>query len=736
MQAACQIQCPNCRNILRVPFGLANVAVKCKFCAQMLLLKAKSARLAGHLNGAFNGLMPAQPAQPYSNGYVAAPPNGAAHLPFGSPLPEVTPAYSSPVVESPGRYGRRRGGYKGPRQNNSARWIIVGICVVLSAGFFTTILLRPDWFKANNTGPAKPAEVAKGNDARPKDGPKTAEPEGTQPLPPNQTGPFPRRLLAIAISEYIYANGLQYGVSTAGRDFFKAVDYLATGWHIPKEQTYFVTDGPVGGKVDSLHPPLKMVVNGTIDAFVSSCRPQDRIVIIFSGHAIEKDGEAYLVPIEGELEDVASLIPLKEFYAKLSVCPAQEKLVIFDVCRFDPQRGIERPAFGMMTEALEKALHECPDGVTVWTSCSAGQYAYEYRDADVSIGEIRDLYGSVFFGVFFGGNNRQQLFSHRQEGKGIPHPADSLPIGPVSEYVTEKTETVVKFLQNKAQTPKLTSKARKEWRPYDPNEPLAAKIELTNPPRTANREEIAAMFREIELPGIKEAVKLDEGSSVKLAASFPFTKEQLSGYEDSGPTFDEIAKNPAKYAKEYPLRAATVEAITEMRKLRHTGMQLREEFRSPINDGTKKDITDNVQKIIATRQSILDELKDNLEAANKKRETEKSKRWLANFDYAYAQVRVRLAYVFEYNAALGKVKTGQLPELDMAKNQTGWRLASVEKMGSPKDIRDLADEAKNSFAELAKANPHTPWTVMGKSQKNTTLGLKWEPSNFEKQSDK
>ena len=91
--------------------------------------------------------------------------------------------------------------------------------------------------------------------------------------------------------------------------------------------------------------PLKMVIEGSIDSFLSTSRDQDRIILAFSGHAIEKDGKAYLAPLEGELDDLSTMIPLDEI-SKLAKCPAQEKLVIFDVCRFNPNRGIERPAFG------------------------------------------------------------------------------------------------------------------------------------------------------------------------------------------------------------------------------------------------------------------------------------------------------------------------------------------------------------------------------------------------------
>ena len=104
-----------------------------------------------------------------------------------------------------------------------------------------------------------------------------------------------------------------------------------------------------------LVPPLRNVIEGTITQFLETCRAQDRVVLVFCGHAVEKMGAAYIVPLEGDLDDVDSLIPLAWLYEKLGACKAQEKVIIWDVCRFHPERGIERPHPGPMTEALEKA---------------------------------------------------------------------------------------------------------------------------------------------------------------------------------------------------------------------------------------------------------------------------------------------------------------------------------------------------------------------------------------------
>ena len=83
----------------------------------------------------------------------------------------------------------------------------------------------------------------------------------------------------------------------------------------------------------------------------------------------------------------------------------------------------------------------------------------------------------------------------------------------------------------------------------------------------------------------------------------------------------------------------------------------------------------NEQKKPAKILLRLQEARSALEKAGEERADEKSKRWQANFDYAYAQVRARLAYIYEYNTALGNVKLEKLPELEwigLKDTEVGW----------------------------------------------------------------
>ena len=106
-----------------------------------------------------------------------------------------------------------------------------------------------------------------------------------------------------------------------------AAQRIAYDWHIPSDkdnnQVFVLSDTGTSAAI-----PVKNVVAGAYERFFETSREQDRIVLYFGGHAIEKDGKAYLAPVEGEIDGAdwqKSLIPLDEFYARLKACKASRR---------------------------------------------------------------------------------------------------------------------------------------------------------------------------------------------------------------------------------------------------------------------------------------------------------------------------------------------------------------------------------------------------------------------------
>jgi hypothetical protein len=207
----------------------------------------------------------------------------------------------------------------------------------------------------------------------------------------------------------------------------------------------------------------------------------------------------------------------------------------------------------------------------------------------------------------------------------------------------------------------------------------------------------------------------------------PLPAAALKGYESDVP-LDEIRKpqNRDKYA----FRVTVLEAFDAIRQRwpPGKGQTFRWEVRAPVTDALKKAVAKE-QDFPAVALTRLDLTLASLQAVEPMR-ARQPRRWQAHYDYALAQVQCRLAFLNEYDLALGNVRTDVLPDLDAAKGQTGFRLVPAEKMRSRKDVAQLAEEARDRFAKVATDHPNTPWAALAKSAAETPLGLRWEPAKL------
>src|SRR5262249_5825766 len=226
--------------------------------------------------------------------------------------------------------------------------------------------------------------------------------------PPPEDGPFPRRALFISVCNYLYANPLHYGTPPDdGKLVRKGSGYPGSStrvlkflmeyspMNLPGMQMAELTDGrydyQFGGKGAATAPtiaPFKRNIEQAITEFLSTARAQDRIMLFFAGHAVDIEKDSYLVPLEGDLGEAKTLIPIAWVYEQLAKCRAQEKVFIVDVCRFPPDRGFELPGggdpgTGKMTEQLDALLNNPPPGVQVWASCIKDQNSIELERGGV-----------------------------------------------------------------------------------------------------------------------------------------------------------------------------------------------------------------------------------------------------------------------------------------------------------------------------------------------------------------
>ena len=375
MSATVRATCPGCRQPLRIPAEMLGKPVRCKKCGTVVRSKAPAnagpqpfslddpepealhPQAVAYNHAAFApGAVPQYAAQAgHPSAYPYAPPAG-----YPAPEPLAIDDDLAPFgYKGRGRYRKAGGPGKGV-------WIAVGL--FFTAALVAAGVLLPGYLKKvavqtpkdHNGGADRKPPVVAGGGNTPSVATGGGQASGGSGGIPVSTAPVPRRMLFIHVGNYLYLNPLTSAAPagpTYGPDRIRsAAQQLAYEWRVPlakdNNQLYFLSDN---GAADA-RAPFKGVVGETLAKFLDGSRAQDRVLFYFGGHAVEKDGRAYLVPIEGDPDEVETLIPLDEVYAKVAACPAQQKVVVWDVCRYNPERGRVRPGAEPMSEELEKKL--------------------------------------------------------------------------------------------------------------------------------------------------------------------------------------------------------------------------------------------------------------------------------------------------------------------------------------------------------------------------------------------
>jgi len=541
---------------------------------------------------------------------------------------------------------------------------------------------------------------------------------------------FPRRAMIICVNNYLYANPVSYG--DEGHSVHVLGERLRRAFHIdqtqfaelsdaaqaPPVQASLQTPAPKSAKGKSQGPPaqpsparlpLKPVIEKTVGEFLETSRAQDRILLLFPGHVVEIDSEcdAYLGPLEGEFKVKESLLPLAWLYERLQKCPARQKVLVVDTCRLDPARGVERPTSGPMPAKVDALLAKPPEGVQVWSSCSAGQFSYEQDGR------------SVFLEMLFESLNQQTI------GK-IQREEDPFPLDAIAKVVNKNTLTLVAKQLKAQQTPRLAGKEAEGGAAPNKQEALPPKIDIPQlpppPGGMARPDEIRGILSEIDLPSIKRARA--DTAPLQIEAMMPFSAKKLAAYQADYTSLKEIVANPERF----PLRAAVLDAVKLLREKfnpQNPELVLRDYFAGNSSDAIKKEILKEQEKP-ADVLSEMNTIYRRLEKVGEKRDEEPSKRWQAHYDYVLAQVLARIAYLEEYSLMLGKIRKDELPPLEAG--HTGYRLASRERLQSGTEVRARVTASKKLFAKVARQHKGTPWEILAKREQLTALGLEWQPT--------
>jgi hypothetical protein len=204
-----------------------------------------------------------------------------------------------------------------------------------------------------------------------------------------------------------------------------------------------------------------------------------------------------------------------------------------------------------------------------------------------------------------------------------------------------------------------------------------------------------------------------------------FDPKVLAAYRADYRSLDDLDALLKAAPARFPLRRAVREA-TRVLQENVAQFTLRTRFAGAV--------TPQVKAFILREQAgpgksivVLEEALDDLRAAAKHRGREPSPRWQAHYDYVLARLLTRLVLVYEYNYALGRIRTDSLPAL--AKGQVGWQLvAQPAQVRIPEaKARQAAREAARLWEKIAEDYPGTPWALAAEQERKLPLGLDWEP---------
>lgn len=738
MMQVVKAKCPHCRNLLRIPAAWISQAMKCKHCHNLFQAQEKSSQA---LVGAG----------------AAAGSGGVAAMASAPVFPGLDGGHDANVPAISIRASRRKSGaWKGLLVMFSVM-AAVAVAVVVAGPRITSMLEggkgpevaekpkkapkivdpldddSPRPKKIENPPvtppkkvtppveppPAKPPETKK-VDPPPVRPPETKKVTPPPPPPPAVATKLPRRALFIHASNYLYLN------QVPSRMGYLAAKFTEKPLKFDRNQVFVLSDNPPDGTGKGATgeltylpmAPQKARIEKAIADFCESSREQDRIMVVFVGHAVEIEKEAFLIPIDGQKDDKETLIPLKTVYDQLAKSKARQKVLLLDAFRQSATGSADLPAPDVMSEDFDAVLQAPPEGVQVWSACVKEQPSVELESGGAFLQALYDTLDKDYSGQ-----------------AGFVTAGDPLPLEELVPKVNQRLKATLEAYKkdDKAieQISRLTGKEKEGGAAPDKDQAEAAKVIFLPAAAAAANAEVDAVLSELAMiPPMKASMR--RIFELKSASLPPFAKDALDGYEQEGfnPFKDKVTDaNRAEMTEKFPLRVAVFDAAQKIEESHRFSM--RATVRNPGANGFDVKFKASILKEMETPGKIIFELEDLLgefEKLNEMRDKEKSKRWLAHFDYTFARLKGRFIQMQDYQYLLALIRSDSMPELQPT--HAGWKIGGRSKVSTnePK-VRDLSRKIGKDWDRIAQSYPDTPWAVLALREKLYFVGLEWIPTN-------
>lgn len=136
--------------------------------------------------------------------------------------------------------------------------------------------------------------------------------------------------IAIGINQYQYLQPLNY----AQKDAEAIYEYLVDVAGFPRDQSLLLTDKSPQISKMSTYPDQKNVLDWVDSLCKEQLGHEDVLWFFFSGHGFAKDGQDYLLPIDGNPAQLETTgIPVQKLFNYFKAAPTDKILVLLDINR-------------------------------------------------------------------------------------------------------------------------------------------------------------------------------------------------------------------------------------------------------------------------------------------------------------------------------------------------------------------------------------------------------------------
>src|SRR5262249_50368269 len=125
--------------------------------------------------------------------------------------------------------------------------------------------------------------------------------------------------------------------------------------------------------------PEAKKIRKQLDLLFARLGRDDTLIVALVGHGVQFQGEkgSYFCPVDAELKDRTTLLPMEQIYEELRKCRAWRKLLLVDACRNDPLSSLAHSRAEVELESVTRPqTQQVPEGVVALFSCSAGQQSF------------------------------------------------------------------------------------------------------------------------------------------------------------------------------------------------------------------------------------------------------------------------------------------------------------------------------------------------------------------------